>query len=139
MVTIVCRLRSAPGQYGIVDHTDWEAFTLLYPRYLEERDNPNVEAATGVSYTGLEVYIEGGWTQVAHMPGAFIVNQGEMLSRLTGGRFRAPVHRVQAQNEFERCSLVSFWAPDYDAWLPDPDHGSILVGEYYLKRNAFLD
>ena len=57
----------------------------------------------------------------------------------TGGRFRAPVHRVQAQHAFDRCSLVSFWAPDYDTLLPDPKHGSILTGEYYLKRNAFLD
>ena len=31
-----------------------------------------------------------------HIPGAIILNQGEMLSRLSGGKFKAPVHRVKA-------------------------------------------
>ena len=68
------------------------------------------------------------------------MNQGEMLSRFSGGRFKPPVHRVPAQNSEERYSLVSFWAPDYATPLPDPDvpTAKILCGEYYLKRNNIM-
>lgn len=129
---------AAGEEFGIADHTDWEAFTLLYPRYRDTENNPNVDPASGVAYTGLEAYLEGSWVRVPHIPGALIVNQGEMLSRLSGGRFKAPVHRVQAASDFRRYSIVSFWAPNYDTLLPDPEHGHILTGEYYLKRNGFL-
>ena len=76
--------------------------------------------------------------QVPHIPGALILNQGEMLSRVSDNRFKAPVHRVRTNtNRLDRYSLVSFWGPNYDYVLPDKD-GCVLTGEYYLKRNAFL-
>jgi len=148
---------------GIADHTDWEAFTLLYPTYLHHKHldacdkqqgrvnstsecglrhegNPNVDPTSGVAFTGLEVWFRDQWVAVPHLPGAIIVNQGEMLSRLSGGRLRAPVHRVLARNPFERYSLVSFWAPNYDVVLPDSEHvgGWVAAGEHYLRRNGFL-
>lgn len=150
------------GAMGIVDHTDWEAFTLLSPFYLRKhhvdtcstqidakaddicaplrKSNPNFDENTGVYYTGLEVWFEDRWVAVPRIPGAVLVNQGEMLSRLSGGKFKAPVHRVQAHNEFERYSLVSFWAPNYDVYIPDPDMplGKVLTGEHYLNRNGFF-
>lgn len=158
----------APAQddhsMGIADHTDWELFTLLLPMYLEARHvdscvaegggavagsrqdcaslgrNPNVDPETGVAYTGLEVWYKDAWVAVPHIPGAIIVNQGDMLSRLSQRSLKAPVHRVRAQNDFERYSLISFWAPNYDVLLPDPDLpcGKVLAGEHYLKRNNFV-
>eukprot|EP00746_Dinoflagellata_sp_MGD_P139926 gnl/MRDRNA2_/MRDRNA2_73269_c0_seq2.p1 gnl/MRDRNA2_/MRDRNA2_73269_c0~~gnl/MRDRNA2_/MRDRNA2_73269_c0_seq2.p1 ORF type:complete len:160 (-),score=23.60 gnl/MRDRNA2_/MRDRNA2_73269_c0_seq2:330-785(-) len=149
---------------AIADHTDWEAFAFLYPTYLENKrleaqcpifndsqredachllgsDNPNIDRETGVAFTGLEVWFQDRWVAVPHIPGSIIVNSGEMLSRLSEGRFKASVHRVRAKNDFERYSLVSFWAPNYDALLPDPDlpYGKVLVGEHYLKRNNIID
>lgn len=151
-------------QMGIVDHTDWEAFTLLYPAYLQGKHldscltadnnvrdsedctsmikaNPYLDQQSGVSFTGLEVWFQDRWVAVPHIPGAIIVNQGEMLSRLSGGRFKAPVHRVMAKNDFERYSLVSFWAPNFDLILPDTEapFGKVLSGEHYLKRNGLLE
>ena len=64
-----------------------------------------------------------------------------MLSRLSGGRFRPPVHRVAGSNPFERYSLVSFWAPNYDVALPGDLEGRapvVPVGEHYLERNGML-
>lgn len=131
---------SDAGALGIVDHTDWELFTLLYPCFYPRADaNPHVKG-DGRAYTGLEVFHDGAWVPVPHRPGTLIVNQGEMLSRLSGGELKAPVHRVQAAGAFERHSLVSFWAPNYDVMLPDPTRagGQVLAGEYYLERNGFL-
>ena len=74
---------------------------------------------------------------VPHIPGSIIVNQGEMLSRFSNGSLPAPVHRVKANNAEERYSLVSFWAPNFETILPslEAKTGSLLSGEYYLKRN----
>lgn len=146
--------------YGIVDHTDWEMFTLLYPKYLQTKhvdacgdlhsDSPRAEECLAlahsdesigqnVSDTGLEVWYQGEWLQVPHLRGAILVNQGEMLSRLSQGLFKAPVHRVR-NTAFERYSLVSFWGPNYEVMIPDPNApcGKVLAGEHYLKRNAFV-
>ena len=118
---------------GISDHTDWELFTLLYPSFYPMNKS-------GPSYTGLEVWFENKWVKVPHLPGTIIVNQGEMLSRLSHGKFKAPVHRVNAKHDQARISLVSFWAPNYETLLPDPNakSGRILAGEYYLSRNNMI-
>ena len=91
-------------------------------------------------YTGLEVWFDEKWVRVPHLPGTIIVNQGEMLSRFSDGKFQAPVHRVDAKHESKRISLVSFWAPNYETLLPDPNAATknILSGEYYLMRNNML-
>ena len=127
---------SASKTFGIADHTDWELFTLLYPAYYPRCDsNPHVDPATNVAYTGLEVWFQDRWVSVPHKPGTLIVNQGEMLNRLSGGRFKAPVHRVDDTREFDRHSLVSFWAPNYDFMLPDPTRpgGKVLCGNGFLS------
>lgn len=145
--------------FGISDHTDWEFFTLLYPAYLQQKhldliakahgivakpeevlpENPHICAETGVSYTGLEVWFQDQWVQVPHRPGCLIVNQGEMVSRLSNGRFAAPVHRVAGVSASERYSLVSFWAANYNTPLPDPIKGKVPVGEHYLLRSQLMD
>ena len=43
-----------------------------------------------------------------HLPGTIIVNQGEMLSRFSQGKFRAPVHRVSAKHKYDRIRLENF-------------------------------
>ena len=65
---------------------------------------------------------------------------GEMLSRFSNGKFRAPVHRVDAKHKNKRISLVSFWAPNYETLLPDPQAKSkrIFAGEYYMSRNNMI-
>ena len=47
-------------------------------------------------------------TTVPHLPGTIIVNQGEMLSRFSQGKFRAPVHRVSAKHKNDRIRLEYF-------------------------------
>ena len=118
--------------FGISDHTDWELFTLLYPNFYPVKND--------IAYTGLEIWFRGGWIRVPHIPGTIIVNQGEMLSRFSRGKFRPPVHRVDGRHKRDRYSLVSFWAPNYETILPDPNAASknVISGEYYLRRNNMI-
>ena len=59
-------------EFGISDHTDWELFTLLYPSLFN-----NTQNGTALVRTGLEVFFDGAWLSVPHVPGSIIVNQGD--------------------------------------------------------------
>lgn len=125
---------------GITEHTDWNSCTLLYNSYLND-DGSRVEDLEKVNKNpALEVYYKNRWVGVPHIPNAIIVNQGEMLSRLSSGRLKAPLHRVIASNiEHHRYTLICFWAPNYDVELPAlRESGPVLAGEHYLKRQQML-
>jgi isopenicillin N synthase-like dioxygenase len=88
---------AAEDALGIGAHTDYECFTLLH--------------ATG---PGLEVMNGAGrWIDAPPVPGAFIVNIGDMLELWTGGAFVATSHRVRKVKE-ERYAFPLFFAVDYD-------------------------
>jgi isopenicillin N synthase-like dioxygenase len=85
---------------GIGAHTDYECFTLLL--------------ATG---PGLEVMDKSGaWLDVPPMPGALVVNIGDMMEFWSGGDFVATSHRVRKVAE-ERYSFPLFFALDYHVEL----------------------
>jgi isopenicillin N synthase-like dioxygenase len=85
---------------GIGAHTDYECFTLLL--------------ATG---PGLEVMDGSGtWVDVPPVPGALVVNIGDMMEFWSGGAFVATSHRVRKVAE-ERYSFPLFFALDYDVEL----------------------
>jgi isopenicillin N synthase-like dioxygenase len=83
--------------WGISPHTDYECFTIL-------------KATT----PGLEVLnSEGRWIDAPPLPGAFVINIGDMLEALTNGRFIATPHRVRNIPD-ERYSFPLFCSLDYD-------------------------
>ena len=71
--------------------------------------------------TGLEVRGAGAseatWIDVDPLPGAFIVNIGEMLEIASGGYLRSTEHRVKLSDR-ERISVPYFFNPRLDAQLP---------------------
>jgi isopenicillin N synthase-like dioxygenase len=70
-------------------------------------------------HAGLEVHTPDGWLSVAPMPGAFVVNIGELLELASNGYLKATLHRVTspASNQ-QRYSCAFFMAAQLDAVVP---------------------
>ncbi|KAK9800841.1 hypothetical protein WJX73_007718 [Symbiochloris irregularis] len=64
---------------------------------------------------GLEVWHEGRWHLVRPIPGAFVVNVGDMCEVLTNGRYKAVLHRVLASGPQPRSSVAFFFNPSYES------------------------
>ena len=80
-------------EFGIAPHTDTSFLTLLAPN-----DVP-----------GLAFRTQGGdWIDVPTVPGAFIVNGGQLLLRWTNDRFLATPHRAVNRTGGERYALAFF-------------------------------
>ena len=88
-----------PGQIGCGAHTDWGALTLL-----AQDDAGGLQVQT----------LEGDWKDVPPLPGALVVNIGDMTQRWTNDRWRSTPHRVvQRRAATERYSIAYFF--DLDA------------------------
>ena len=62
---------------------------------------------------------DGEWIDAPPVPGAFIVNIGELLEVATGGYLRATRHRVLAPPPgHDRISIPYFLNPGLDAQIP---------------------
>ncbi|WP_439816027.1 isopenicillin N synthase family dioxygenase [Zavarzinia sp. CC-PAN008] len=113
---------------GIGAHTDYEMFTLLF-----------------ATTPGLEVLNDAGtWIDAPPIPGAIVLNIGDMLEALTNGAMVATSHRVRKVRE-ERYSFPLFFACDYEAKvepLPQftadtpPRYPTIVAGHHLLAQTA---
>jgi isopenicillin N synthase-like dioxygenase len=57
------------------------------------------------------------------VPGTFVCNIGDMLDRMTRGKYRSTPHRVQNRAPRDRLSLPFFFDPGWDAELAPIDAG----------------
>ena len=89
---------SAPG-WGVAEHTDYGLLTILH------------QDGAG----GLEVRTASGWVEAPPVPGSFVINLGDMLDRMTGGRYRSTPHRVRNTSGHDRVSMAFFFDPSWDA------------------------
>jgi len=95
---------SPQGEQGVGAHKDPGVLTLLL---LEEGS------------TGLQVAHDGGWIEADPVPGAFVVNIGEMLEIATNGLLTATDHRVLSPAAgTERISIPFFLNPALGERLP---------------------
>ena len=70
----------------------------------------------------------GEWIDVPADPYVFVVNLGDMLDRMTRGRYRSDPHRVRNLSGQDRVSFPLFLDPSWDARVtPLPD--SVFAGE----------
>lgn len=116
-----------PDRPGIGAHTDYECFTILLP-----------------TCDGLEVENGAGqWIDAPVLPGAFVINIGDMMQVLSNGRYMATTHRVRKVDQ-ERWSFPMFCALDYDtviAPLPEllspgerPLHAPVVCGDHLYAQ-----
>ena len=98
--------------WGVGEHTDYGLITLLAQDH----------------HGGLQVRSNGEWIDVPADPYVFVVNIGDMLDRMTRGRYRSDPHRVRNLSGQDRVSFPLFLDPSWDARvtaLPD----SVFDGE----------
>lgn len=92
---------------GVGAHKDLGVLTLLY-----------IEEGKG----GLQVEKDGEWIDAPSVPGAFVVNIGELLEIATDGYLKATVHRVVSPRAGDsRISVPYFYGPALDATIPTID------------------
>ena len=93
---------SGPGsttdRWGVAEHTDYGLLTIL------AQDN----------HGGLQVRGAERWLDVPPEPGELVCNIGDMLDRITGGRYRSTPHRVVVSARGERLSFPYFFDPGWD-------------------------
>jgi len=90
----------SPDEWGVAEHSDYGLLTIL------AQDDCG----------GLQVRMPGdSWIDVPAEPDVFVVNIGDMLDRLTLGRYRSTAHRVRNISGRERMSYPFFIDPSWDA------------------------
>jgi len=107
---------AAAEDFGVGEHTDYGLLTLL------RQDEVG----------GLEVRHRDRWLSVPPVPDSFVCNVGDMLERLTAGRYVSALHRVRNITSQERLSMPLFLDPGFDAVLepitPASDRNASSVG-----------
>ena len=97
--------RDAPSEaQGVGEHRDTGLLTFVH------QDDA----------TGLQVRLGDRFVDIPRVPGAYVVNLGEMMQLLTRGYFAATVHRVVSPRRDagrERVSVAYFFNPKLEATL----------------------
>lgn len=114
---------------GIGAHTDYEMLTVL------STTAPGLEVQNG----------RGDWIDAPPVPGALVVNIGDMLEAWTNGRLTATAHRVRPLAG-ERYSFPLFCSVDYHtAVAPDsafvsadrpPAYRGVIAGEHLFAQTV---
>ncbi|KAM1064143.1 hypothetical protein ACFX2A_028819 [Malus domestica] len=81
---------------GLVPHTDSSLVSIVHQSNID----------------GLQVFREGtGWFTIQPVPGALVVNVGDLMSILSNGLYSSVLHRVLVKRAQHRISLVYHYGP----------------------------
>ena len=103
-------------------HTDSGILTLLH------------QDETG----GLEIMgADDQWIPTPYVPGSIVVNVGDLMSKVSGGRFKATHHRVRSSPGKERYSIPFFFEPGAACLVKSVDDErdqGVLYGNHVLEK-----
>jgi isopenicillin N synthase-like dioxygenase len=110
---------AADDGWGVAEHTDYGLLTIL-----AHDGTPGLQVRSPQPGPGGEAR----WLDVPTVDGTFVVNLGDMLDRMTAGRYRSTPHRVRhagGDGAMDRLSFPFFFDPGWDAEiLPVPLEGA---------------
>lgn len=116
-------------QIGIGAHSDYECFTMLYTD-----DVPALQVLNS----------EGRWIMAPPVPGAYIVNVGDLMARWTNDYFRSTMHRAINSSGRRRYSIPFFFGvnsremievlPSCQSPQNPPRYAPIEAGAYIRSR-----
>jgi isopenicillin N synthase-like dioxygenase len=120
---------AAEDEFGSNPHTDYGFITIL------------LQDEVG----GLQVRRrDGTWLPATPIPGTFVVNVADMLSRWTNGRWQSTPHGVKNRSAVDRYSAPFFFDPSMDSLITclptctsserPPLYEPVLYGDYLLER-----
>lgn len=108
---------AAAGRFAAGAHCDYGMCTILLTDeqpglqvLLRCSSDGDKEGETSSRQQDGEGAADGQWVDVPHLPGAFVVNVGDMMQRWTNGRFRSTPHRVLNTTGCERYRLAAVGA-----------------------------
>ncbi|XP_010664126.1 S-norcoclaurine synthase 1 isoform X2 [Vitis vinifera] len=87
---------------GITPHTDASGLTLL----LQVNE-----------VQGLQIKRNGKWIPITPIPGAFIVNIGDIIEVMSNGEYKSVEHKTVLNPEHERFSIAAFHFPNVKAMI----------------------
>ncbi|CAN1173689.1 2-oxoglutarate-dependent dioxygenase 11 [Linum perenne] len=105
---------------GVTPHSDPNGLTLL------TQVNDDVQ--------GLQIRKDGRWVPVVMIPGAFIVNVGDMFEMMSNGEYKSIEHRAVVNPEKERISIATFHSTSMKAMVePIPE---LINGKKHAKYQS---
>jgi isopenicillin N synthase-like dioxygenase len=124
-------LTSPQDQFSCGAHTDYGCVTLLH-----------ADSTPGALQVQLK---DGTWLPADPIPGAFVVNIGDMIERWTNGLWKSTMHRVIHRGDRYRVSVPFFYEPNFDAVVRPLGkcvertggkaiHGGSTYGEHLLTK-----
>ncbi|KAF0931772.1 hypothetical protein E2562_005754 [Oryza meyeriana var. granulata] len=94
-----CPFSPDADAFGLVPHTDSDFLTVLCQDHVG----------------GLQLMKGSRWVAVKPIPGALIVNIGDLFQAWSNNRYRSVEHRVMTNATTERYSVAYFLCPSYDS------------------------
>jgi isopenicillin N synthase-like dioxygenase len=119
------------GQMRVGEHSDYGSVTIL----LHEKRPGNLQVRNR----------DGQWIDVEAIPGALLINIGDLMAQWTNDRWVSTVHRVLAPppehlHDSRRISIPFFQQPNYDALITPLDDAKAskyrpeTVGDYVHRK-----
>lgn len=116
-----------PRNRGVTNNDDIKG-EQYYITIAQHTDTGFVTLLATLGYPGLQIHQDGRFQSVKPVPGAFVINVGDMLSRMTNYQLRSTLHRVIDIGD-DRFSSPFFFEPFYEASVPSSiiknDDGSV--------------